>query len=447
MNTGFDPDGEAAAEARRRDAEDPLAPFRQRFEIPGELYFDGNSLGPISDAAEAALEQAVTEWRELGIEGWTEAERPWFRYGESLGADLAPLVGADPEEVVVANATTVNVHTLIGTFLDGGRRAALDGNSERAVTASSDDRPPGVLVNELDFPSDHYAIRAQLRQRGLDPDEHFHVVESRDGRTIEEDDIVAAIEDRDVGIVFMPSVLYRSGQLFDVQRITEAAHDHDALAGFDLAHSVGVVPHDLSDHDVDFAVWCSYKYLNAGPGAIAGLYVSEKHFGTMPALAGWWGHEKATQFEMRPEFTPADSAGAWQIGTVPVFSAAPLSGSLALLEAAGIDPIREKSLALTDYLIELVDEHLADLGCAVGTPRDPGRRGGHVAIEHSDAERISAALREQGIVVDFRPPNVVRVCPAPLYTRFADVLSFVKYLREILSTGAYMEIDPEADVT
>jgi len=433
MTADSDPEadhGDGRVAARRRDDADPLSGFRDRFDIPGERYFDGNSLGPVSDAAEAALEGAVEEWRDLGIEAWTEAERPWFYYGESLGDDLAGLVGAAPEEVVVANSTTVNIHTLVGTFLD-----------------ARGDRPPGVLVNDLDFPTDHYAIRAQLRQRGFDPDEHLHVVESRDGRTIEEDDIVAALDSRNVGIAFMPSVLYRSGQLLDVERITDAAHDHGALAGFDLAHSVGVVPHDLSGHGVDFAVWCSYKYLNAGPGAIAGLYVAQRHFGTEPALAGWWGHEKATQFELRDRFTPADSAGAWQVGTVPVLSAAPLAGSLEIVHEAGIDAIREKSLALTDYLIDLVDERLADLGCAVGTPRDPERRGGHVAIEHPDAEAVSATLRERGTVVDFRPPNVVRVCPAPLYTRFVDVWEFVDELREVLEGGAYEGVASGGDVT
>jgi kynureninase len=443
MASGYDPDrshGDDLAYARRRDGEDPLAGFRERFDVPGDRYLDGNSLGPVADAAEASLERAVTAWRELGIEGWTEAERPWFRYGESLGADLAPLIGAGADEVVVANSTTVNIHTLIGTFLDAPRG-----------------RPPGILVNELDFPTDHYAIRAQLRQRGHDPAEHFHVVESRDGRTIDEADVVAALDEYEVGIVFMPSVLYRSGQLLDVERITRAAHERDALAGFDLAHSVGVVPHDLSaqnhsDHDdssrgVDFAVWCSYKYLNAGPGAIAGLYVNERHHGTTPALAGWWGHEKETQFEMRPAFTPADSAGAWQIGTVPILSAAPLSGALEILHEAGIEQVRAKSLALTDYLIHLVDERLAETAVAIGTPREPQSRGGHVALEHHAAEGVSEALRERGAVVDFRPPDVVRVCPAPLYTRFEDVWRFVETLETVLAERAYEDVGQGGDVS
>ncbi|WP_394348437.1 kynureninase [Natronococcus sp.] len=433
MDPGFDPDrpdGDDTADPRERDANDPLSEFRERFDVPGELYLDGNSLGPVSDAAERSLERALEEWRELGIEAWTEAERPWFRYGESLGDELASLVGADSEEVVVANSTTVNIHTLVGTFLD-----------------ARGDRPPGILVNELDFPTDHYAIRSQLRQRGHDPDDHLHVVESHDGRTIAEDDIVVPLEDHEVGIVFMPSVLYRSGQLLDIERITDAAHERGALAGFDLAHSVGVVPHELSVHGVDFAVWCSYKYLNAGPGAIAGLYVDERHFGETPALAGWWGHEKETQFELRERFTPADSAGAWQIGTVPVLAAAPLDGSLEIVREAGIDRIREKSLALTSFLIRLVDETLAAYGCAVGTPRAPEDRGGHVAIEHPEAARISEALRERGVVVDFRPPNVIRVCPAPLYTRFVDVREFVAQLGEALETGAYEDVDPDGNVS
>ncbi|PSP26986.1 kynureninase [Halobacteriales archaeon QH_2_65_14] len=428
MSSDIDGDHQPDVEyARERDGSDPLASFRDRFDVPDPYYMDGNSLGAVSDAAAASLQGAIEEWRELGIRGWTEAEPPWFWYGEHLGDELAPLIGADGTEVIVGNSTTVNIHTLIGTFLD-----TLD-----------PDEPRGVLVNELDFPTDHYAIRAQFRQRGLDPDEHLHVVESRDGRTIATEDIVAAMDDRDVGIVFMPSVLYRSGQLFDVERITLEAHDRGMLAGFDLAHSIGAVPHDLSAHGVDFAVWCTYKYLNAGPGSIAGLYVNERHFGTMPALAGWWGHDKETQFELNMEFTPADAAGAWQIGTIPIFSAAPLWGSVEVVREAGIDAIREKSLDLTSYLIYLVDERLADRGCGVGTPRDPSRRGGHVALEHPEAYRVSQALRDRGVVVDFRPPDVIRVCPAPLYTGYEDVWDVVEIIRKIIDEAGYEEYDEQ----
>jgi kynureninase len=233
------------ARARERDADDPLSSFRERFDVPDEYYMDGNSLGPISTDAADSLENAVDEWRDLGIRGWTDSDPEWFHYGERIGDELAPLIGARDDEVVVADSTTINIHKLIGSFLD----------------ARDDDQPPGILANDLDFPTDHYAMAAQLRQRGLNPEEHLHRVESADGRTIDADAVADAIAEHDVGIVFMPGVLYRSGQLLDIERITEAAHEHGALAGFDLAHSVGVVPHDLHDVGVDFAVWCSYKYL------------------------------------------------------------------------------------------------------------------------------------------------------------------------------------------
>ncbi|WP_254538072.1 kynureninase [Halomarina litorea] len=414
----FDATREAA---RRRDEADPLSSFRERFALPDDLYMDGNSLGPLSSDAERTLDRVVDEWREQGIRGWTDGDPPWFEYAESLGERLAPLVGARGDEVVVANSTTVNVHTLVATFYD-----LLEGT-------------PKILVDELDFPTDHYAVRAQLRQRGLDPDEHLVQVESRDGRTIAAEDVVRAMDAHDVGLAFLPSVLYRSGQLLDVERIARAADERGVLLGLDLAHSVGVVPHDLSALGVDFAVWCHYKYLSAGPGAVAGLYVNREHHGVTPALAGWWGHEKGTQFEMNMEYTPAESAGAFQIGTVPMLAAAPLEGALDVVEEAGIDAIREKSVALTDYLVSLVDERV--LECDVGTPREASRRGGHVAVEHPEGDRISRALKERGVVVDFRPPNVVRVCPAPLYVGFEDVWRVVDHLRDIVETRGYEAFD------
>jgi kynureninase len=409
-----------ADHAAERDEADPLAGLADRFYDPeDEWYMDGNSLGLLSEEAEEALDRAVSEWKDLSIRGWTDADPPWFYYGEKLGDRLAPLVGAKPEEVVVGNSTTVNIHTLVGTFYD-----RVEGSK--------------IVVDDLDFPTDHYAIRAQLRQRGVDPDEALTVVESRDGRTIETEDVLDALDD-DTALVFLPSVLYRSGQLLDIEQITEAAHENDILAGFDLAHSVGVVPHDLSEIGVDFAVWCSYKYLNAGPGAIAGLYVNEEHFGAKPALAGWWGHEKETQFEMNKTYTPAADAGAYQIGTIPILSAAPLAGSLQIFEDTSIEAVREKSLSLTDYLMFLVDERLPD--CEIGTPRNPDQRGGHVAIEHPEAYRVSEALKERGVVVDFRPPNVVRICPSPLYTSYEDVWNVVEQLKQALENREFEEFE------
>ena len=408
------------ADARRRDRE-ATVDERERFAHPDDAaYLDGNSLGLPPEAAVASVERVLAEWRALAIRGWTEADPPWFDYAERIGDRLAPLLGADGEEVVLGNATTVNIHTLVGTFYEpAGERTR-------------------IVVDELNFPSDTYAIRAQLRARGYDPADHLRVVESRDGRTIDPRDIESALDAHDdIGIVWMPTALYRSGQLFDSERIAAAAHEAGAYVGFDAAHSVGAVPHEFADAGVDFAVWCTYKYLNAGPGSIGALYVAERHHGLTPALAGWWGHEKATQFEMKMEYTPADSAGAWQIGTPPLFAAAPLEGAIELLREAGIDRLREKSLALTDFLIALVDARLPEV--AIGTPRNRDSRGGHVALEHPDAERLSAALKSRGVIVDFRPPNVVRVCPAAPYTSFADVLEVVDEIEAILESGAHEE--------
>lgn len=412
--------------ARERDAADPLAGYRDRFWLPDEGYFDGNSLGPVAIDAAESLDRAIAQWRRLGVRAWTEADPPWFTYGERLGDRLARLVGASPSAVVAANSTTVNLHALLATFL---------GLSDGDV----------ALIDELAFPTDRYALASQLEVVGRDPDEHLRVVESDDGRTVDEGDVVAELADPDVGLAVLPSVQYRSGQRLDLEVVGRAARDHDVAFGVDLSHSIGVMPHALDDDGVDFAVWCSYKYLNAGPGAVAGLYVAERHHDRRPALAGWWGHEKATQFDMRPAYTPAAGAGAWQLGTVPVLSAAPLWGALDVIEAAGIDAIREKSVALTAYLIALADDRLADHGVVVGTPRDPGRRGAHVALEHPDAGRLSVALRDAGVVVDYRPPNIVRACPAPLYTRFADVWTLAERLESLLESGTYARYDPGDD--
>jgi kynureninase len=429
---GFEPD---RAYARSLDATASWE-LDERFEETGTLYLDGNSLGPIAEETAETLHRVIDEWRRLGIGGWTDADPPWFGYGEYLGERLSPILGADADEVVVANSTTTNVHTLIGTFL---------------AAAAEQERGQRVLVNELDFPTDHYAIRAQLRLRGLDPETHLVSVGSPDGRTIPESAVEAALEaNPQIGIVFLPSVLYRSGQLLDIDRLTQAAHDHDAFAGFDLAHSVGVVPHALGASGVDFATWCHYKYLNAGPGAVAGLFVARQHWGLRPALPGWWGHEKATQFDMLPRFTPAHGAGAWQIGTIPMLSAAPIEGATDLIARAGdadidagIRRLRARSSALTGYLIRLVERRLP--ACTVGTPTEPGRRGGHVAIEHPESYRLSAALNEAGIVVDYRPPNVLRVCPSPYYVGFADVWDVVESLRVCIETADYERFDSQPD--
>jgi kynureninase len=401
-----------------QDARDPLASFRDRFYIPdGTLYFDGNSLGLLSREAEQAVLHALEAWRTRAIDGWLSGDRPWFHIGEELGALQANLVGALPSELVVTGSITTNLHALLATFFQP--------SGERTK----------IVADELDFPSDLYALQSHLRLRGFNPSEHLVLVPSRDGRTIDEADIEEALARPDVALAWLPSVLYRSGQLLDIERLTRAAHAHDLPIGFDCAHSAGCVPHRLHDWGVDFGVWCTYKYLNAGPGSVGSLYVHERHFGRSPGLAGWWGSDKERQFEMAPEFTPASGAGAWQISTPSVLGAAALYGSLQVIHEAGLDRLREKSVALTALLIELAERDLVPLGYSIGTPCEAQRRGGHVAIEHPRAAHIVDALKARGIVPDFRMPNVIRLAPVPLYTRFSDVGKLVVALQEIAERG------------
>lgn len=418
--------------ARSRDAADPLAAFRARFYVPpGMIYLDGNSLGLLARDAEDAVLAAMDAWKTHAIGGWLAAEPPWFTLGEALGARMATLVGATPEAVVVTGSTTVNLHQMVGSFYrpDGPRRK--------------------ILATALDFPSDIYALQSQIRLRGGDPSRDLVQVRSRDGRTIDEDDLIAAITD-EVALVVLPSVLYRSGQLLDMARLTTAAHERGALIGFDCAHSAGAIPQQFDAWDIDFAIWCSYKYLNAGPGAVGALYVHPRHFRTAPSLAGWWGYRKDRQFEMVHDWEGAEHAGAFQISTVPLLSAAALLGSLTIFEEAGIEAIRAKSLAQTDYLIALIEASgmcEPPYGYRIGTPREHERRGGHVAIEHEDAARIAQALIAQDIVVDFRQPNVIRLAPIALYTTYHELWRAAQAFRQIVDTGAHRKATAASVVT
>ncbi len=417
--------------ALRLDAEDPLGKFRDRFyRIPGVIYMDGNSLGLLSRDAEEALLRVLDEWRRLGIGGWTQGETPWIWYGESLGALQAQLVGAEPDEVVVAGSTTVNLHTLVASFY------------------SPEGRRRKILADELNFPSDIYALAAQIRLGGGDLDDDLVLVGSRDGRTIDEDDIIDAMTEG-VALAVLPSVYYRSGQLLDMERLTRAAHDRGIPIGFDCSHSVGVVPHRFDEWGLDFALWCNYKYLNGGPGCTASLYVNRCQFDIRPGLAGWWGHDRTTQFDMNIRFTPAANAGAWQIGTITMLSSAPIEGATRLTLEAGMEEIRSKSLRITAYLMFLVDELLSGepYNFSVGTPREPERRGGHVAVEHpTEAFRINEALKPRGVLPDFRPPNVIRLAPIPLYTSYGDIWRVAQHLKAIIDNREYERFSRERGV-
>jgi kynureninase len=413
--------------AMARDEQDPLRGYRERFYLrPDRIYLDGNSLGLLSRGAEAAVLAALEQWKAHAVEGWTSGERPWFYIGEELGALQAELMGTEPSEIVVAGAITVNLHALAATFYrPSGRRTR-------------------IVADELDFPSDIYALQSQLRLHGHDPAEHLVLVKSRDGRTLDEDDLIAAMTD-EVALVVLPSVLYRSGQLLDVQRLTRAAHERGIPIGFDCAHSAGSVPHHLHEWGVDFAYWCTYKYLNGGPGAVGSLFVHERHFGARPGLAGWWGSNKERQFDMSLTFEPAWGAGAWQISTPSVLGAAALYGSLRVFKEAGIENVRRKSLAQTGYLMFLADELLAGqpYGFSVGTPREEERRGGHVALEHPAAPRICEALTARGVIPDFRHPNVIRLAPIALYSTYVELWRTVQILREIVDAGEHQQLGAE----
>jgi len=417
--------------ALRLDAEDPLAVFKDRFyHIPGSIYMDGNSLGLMSKDAEETLMRVANEWKTLGIGGWGRGKIPWIDYGERLGAMMAPLVGAEPDEVVVTGGTTVNLHTLVATFYrPKGRRTK-------------------ILADEQNFPSDLYALYAQLRLRGRDPEEDLILVKSRNG-VIEEDDVVDAMSG-EVALALLPSVYYKSGQLADMARLTEAAHRKKIVIGFDCCHSVGVVPHYLDRWGVDFAFWCNYKYLNGGPGATGSLYVNRRHFGTPPGLAGWFGNDRKTMFRMSNEFDPAETAVAWEIGTTTMLSTAPLEGSLRMMNEAGIDRIREKSLKITGYLMFLVDEMLSKppYNYSVATPREPERRGGHVGVAHKEGWRINQALIARGVIPDFRPPNIIRLAPIPLYVGYHDVWRVAQHLKAVIDGGEYLRFrDDRSTVT
>ncbi|WP_347940255.1 kynureninase [Peribacillus simplex] len=414
--------------AKQMDEKDTLKGFREEFYLkPDSIYMDGNSLGLLSKRAERTLLESLEDWKEHGIDGWTQGNHPWFFMAEKLGAKMAPLVGASPEEVIVTGSTTVNLHQLVATFY----------------------KPEGtrtkILADELTFPTDIYALQSQLRTHGYDPETDLIRVKSSDGRFLEEDDIIETMTD-DIALIILPTVLYRSGQILDMKRLTAEAHKRGIVIGFDGCHSIGAIPHSFSEWDVDFAYWCNYKHLNGGPGGVGGLYVNRKHFGTMPGLAGWFGSKKDKQFDMEHTLTPAESAGAYQIGTPHVLSCAPLIGSLDIFIEAGIENIREKSLKINQYLMDLVESELAGMGFFIGTPREDIRRGGHVSLEHKEAARICKALKENGVIPDFRAPNIIRLAPVALYTSYAEVWEVVQILKKIMSEKQYEKFKNEREV-
>jgi kynureninase len=415
--------------ARSLDAADPLAPLRERFAFPPPrnrdevTYFVGNSLGLQPHASREAVVAELDKWAERGVRGHFESDRPWMSYDESLAAAMARIVGALPEEVVVMNSLTVNLHLMMVSFY-------------RPTTGRFK-----ILVEEHAFPSDHFAVESQIRMHGYDPETALVTVSPRDGEeTLRPNDIVSTIHEHgsDLALVLLPGVQYYTGQVMPMLRIVTAAHEVGAMAGLDLAHAAGNVEVALHDWDADFAAWCTYKYLNGGPGSTAGAFVHERHIRdrSLQRLHGWWGHDKATRFEMRNEFVPIPTAEAWHISNGSVFAMAPLVGSLALFdEAGGMAPIRAKSEQMSLYMDYLLDAQLLGKVESI-TPRDLEQRGCQLSLkvvaEGVDGRAVFDRLQQADVECDWRYPNVIRVAPAPLFNSFEDIHRFVQILEESL---------------
>ncbi|WP_399630106.1 kynureninase [Sporosarcina sp. SG10008] len=413
--------------ARKLDEKDNLAKYKDEFYLlENTIYMDGNSLGLLSKRAERTLHNLLDSWKTLGIDGWTEGDNPWFYLSESVGEKMAPLVGGTKSEVIATGSTTTNLHQLAATFY----------NPSGTKTK--------ILADELNFPSDIYALKSQLALKGFNPDEHLVQVKSRDGRFLNEDDIIEAMTE-DIALIVLPAVLYRSGQILDMEKLSKAANEKSIPIGFDLCHSIGAVEHALHDWGADFAFWCTYKHLNGGPGSVAGLFVHDKHFGTTPGLAGWFGSKKESQFDMDHTMDPELDVAAYQIGTPHVLSLAPVIGALELFEEVGIKKVREKSLQLTDYMLALIQQELSDHDFTIGNPVDESR-GGHILLEHVEAARICKALKEDGVIPDFRAPNGVRLAPVALYNSFEDVWHTVQKLKRIMDEKRYEKFENKRGV-
>ncbi|WP_417445354.1 kynureninase [Kangiella sp.] len=415
--------------AQKLDQQDPLQQMRKQFHIPkqdngdDEIYLCGNSLGLQPKRTQEYLNYELSQWQNLGVKGHFSGDFPWMPYHEFLTEESAKLVGAKNSEVVCMNSLTANLHFMMVSFY----RPSKTRNK--------------ILIEDHAFPSDHYAVESQIRFHGFDPDEAMLLAKPREGEeTLRTEDLLNLIQlhGEEIALIMLPGVQYYTGQVLDMKAITAAGHAKGCMVGFDLAHATGNIPMSLHDWNVDFAAWCTYKYLNSGPGSVAGCFVHEKHHANLelPRFAGWWGHDKESRFRMENRFVPMQSAEAWQVSNPPILSLAAIRASLdTVKEAGGIHTLREKSLQLTRYLRDLLEQELAD-EINILTPADERASGCQLSLTVNlhglDGKTVFDRIEAAGVTCDFRHPNVIRVAPVPLYNSFEDAYRFVAILKDSL---------------
>jgi len=423
--------------AKKMDNEDPIAAIKNEFSIPkmangeDEIYLCGNSLGLMPKKAAEYVQRELVQWGSLGVKGHFSGDFPWMPYHEFLSEGFADIVGAETNEVVSMNTLTANLHFMMVSFYRPTKTRFK------------------ILLEEHAFPSDHYAVESQIKFHGLDPDEAMLLIKPRKGEElIRNEDVLALIEEQgdSIALVMLPGVQYYTGQVFDMKSITEVGHNKGCMVGFDLAHAAGNIPMQLHDWNVDFACWCTYKYMNSGPGSVAGCFVHQNHHHdeSLPRFAGWWGHDKMSRFKMENKFKPMKSAEAWQLSNPPVLSLAAIRGSLDTIKmAGGIKTLRQKALKLTGFMRYLLETELSsDLD--ILTPADMRFAGTQLSIaiklkDGDDSERgkkIFDAIEDKGVTGDWRYPNVIRVAPVPQYNTFEDAFKFVQILKTAIQVNA-----------
>jgi kynureninase len=410
--------------ARAMDARDPLAHFRERFFFPNKngepcIYLCGHSLGLQPKTARSCIEQELQDWADLGVEGHHHARSPWIPYHRLLTSQTSELVGAQPVEVAVMNSLTVNLHLMMASFYRPARERHR------------------ILIERSAFPSDQYAVQSQIRFHGFDPATSLLELTPRDGEFCVRDEDVEALIDREgesIALIMLGGVNYVSGQLFDMKEIVKIGHGKGCVVGFDLAHAAGNVPLSLHDWGPDFAAWCSYKYLNGGPGCVAACFVHERHARAwdLPRFAGWWGHDEKIRFQMSPDFRPMAGAEGWQLSNPPILALAPLRASMEIFCEAGMHRLRAKSISLTAYMEFLLDQH-ASPKFSVITPREPERRGAQLSIRIAhEGRKLCRKLEQNGVIGDWREPDTFRVAAVPLYNSYQDVYRFVQQFTAVL---------------